>query len=57
MTYSDALYEIKWREFPMVIGRGRRREHAKPAFCTTTKTKRGKNRAYAEDTSGQSLFQ
>ena len=26
----------------MVIGRGRRREHLQPTFCTTTKTKRGK---------------
>jgi hypothetical protein len=28
--------KIKGR-FPMVIGRGRRREHPQPTFCTTTK--------------------
>ena len=49
-TYRDNLLwrivmhymEIKWREFPMVIGRERRREHPQPTFCSTTKTKRGK---------------
>ena len=41
----------------MVIGRGRRREHLQPTFCTPTKKKaRGENRAYAEHTSGQGLF-
>ena len=32
--------KIKWREFPMVIGRRRRREHPQPTFCTTTLVRR-----------------
>jgi hypothetical protein len=35
--------KIKWREFPMVIGRGRPREHPQPTFCITTKKKREGN--------------
>ena len=31
--------KIKWREFLMVIGRGSRREHPQPTFCSTTKKK------------------
>jgi hypothetical protein len=51
--------KIKWREFPMVIWRRRRREHPQPTFCTTTlvrKKNAGKTRAYAEQSSGQDLF-
>jgi hypothetical protein len=30
----------------MVIGRGRRREHPQPTFCTTTKKNPGMRRTY-----------
>jgi hypothetical protein len=66
-TYRDNLLwrivmhymKIKWPDFPMVIGRRRRREHPQPKFCTTTlvrKKNAEKSRACAEHTSGQGLF-
>ena len=47
--------KIKWREFPMVKGHGRRREHPNQTFCTNTKTKAREKTGHAH-TSGQGRF-
>jgi hypothetical protein len=46
----------------MVIGRGSRREHPQPTFCSTTKKKNAEKNGYAQNilpvkaASGQGLF-
>ena len=46
----------------MVIGRGSRREHPQPTFCSTTKKKNAEKTGYAQNilpvkaASGQGLF-
>ena len=45
--YIDTIY--KKGGFTMVIGRGRRREHPKPTFCTTTKKKAREKAGHAQN--------
>ena len=49
--------KIKWREFPMVIGRRRHREHPNQHFVLLLLKEKnaGETRACAEHTSGQGL--
>ena len=48
--------------FPIVIGRGRLREHLQPTFCTTTKKKAQEKTEHTQNilpvitASGQGLF-